>query len=175
MKNNFKINILRTILVVLLIGTFGIIFGFSSQDAKESSGVSKKVTEAITSGIKSIQEKPQNEKIKILSKIEHIIRKIAHFSIYTVVGILLMSLCKTFDIREINRLSVSLIIGVIYAASDEIHQCFTPGRGPHVTDVMIDTMGVLLGILLVMLVVKTYVKMTGKKDDKKLKKEIINN
>lgn len=176
MKNNMKINILRIILVILLIGTFGIIFGFSSQDAKQSSGVSKKVTEAITSGIKSIQEKPQNEKIKILSKIEHIIRKIAHFSIYTVVGILLMSLCKTFNIKEINRLSISLIIGVIYASSDEIHQCFTPGRGPQVTDVIIDTMGVLLGILLVMLVVKVYVNVTEKKkNDKKLQNEIIDN
>lgn len=156
MKNNIKINILRTILIILLIGTFSLIFGFSSQDAKKSSDISRKVTESITKPIKSIQEKSEAEKENILDKIESIVRKIAHFSIYTLVGFLLMSLFETYNLKEINRLSYSLILGVIYASSDEIHQCFTPGRGSQVTDVIIDTMGVLLGILLVMLVVKIY-------------------
>ena len=70
----------------------------------------------------------------------------------------------------------SLIIGVIYAISDEIHQCFTPGRGPLVTDVIIDTMGVLLGILLVVLVIKIYEKLIIKhKKQKDITKVEINN
>ena len=158
MKNNIKINILRIILIVLLIGTFGLIFGFSSQDAKESSGVSRKVTETITKGIKSIQEKPKDEKEKIISRIEHIIRKIAHFSIYAVVGALLMALFKTYKLKEINSISYSLILGTIYAISDEIHQCFIPGRGPQVTDVIIDSIGVLFGILLLIFVIKIFEK-----------------
>lgn len=158
MKNNIKINILRIILIVLLIGTFGLIFGFSSQDAKESSGVSRKVTETITKGIKSIQEKPKDEKERIISRIEHIIRKIAHFSIYAVVGALLMALFKTYKLKEINSISYSLILGTIYAISDEIHQCFIPGRGPQVTDVIIDSIGVLFGILLLIFVIKIFEK-----------------
>lgn len=158
MKNNIKINILRMILIVLLIGTFGLIFGFSSQDGKESSGVSRKVTETITKGIKSIQEKPKDEKEKIISRIEHIIRKIAHFSIYAVVGALLMALFKTYKLKEINSISYSLILGTIYAISDEIHQCFIPGRGPQVTDVIIDSIGVLFGILLLIFVIKIFEK-----------------
>ena len=165
MNNNIKINILRVILIILLIGTFSIIFGFSSQDSEKSSGISRKVTEIITNPIKSIQEKPQQEKEQILSRIESVVRKIAHFSIYTVVGFLLMSLFSTYKLEEMNRFSYSLIIGVVYASSDEIHQCFTPGRGPQITDVIIDTMGVLLGILLVMLVIKIYKKIVSK--DKK--------
>ncbi len=165
MNNNIKINILRVILIILLIGTFSIIFGFSSQDSEKSSGISRKVTEIITNPIKSIQEKPQQEKEQILSRIESVVRKIAHFSIYTVVGFLLMALFSTYKLEEMNRFSYSLIIGVIYASSDEIHQCFTPGRGPQITDVIIDTMGVLLGILLVILVIKIYKKIVSK--DKK--------
>lgn len=165
MNNNIKINILRVILIILLIGTFSIIFGFSSQDSEKSSGISRKVTEIITNPIKSIQEKPQQEKEQILSRIESVVRKIAHFSIYTVVGFLLMALFSTYKLEEMNRFSYSLIIGVVYASSDEIHQCFTPGRGPQITDVIIDTMGVLLGILLVMLVIKIYKKIVSK--DKK--------
>lgn len=160
MKN--KINILRIILIILLIGTFGLIFGFSNQNSKESSGISKKVTEVITKPIKSIQEKPEQEREIILERIESVVRKLAHFSIYTVVGLLLMALCTTYKLKEMNRISISLIIGVIYASLDEIHQCFTPGRGPQVTDVIIDTMGVLLGILLVMLVIKLYTKISIK-------------
>lgn len=68
-----------------------------------------------------------------------------------------MSLVSTYkQIKEMDRISISLIIGTIYAISDEIHQCFTPGRGPLVTDVIIDGMGVLLGIFLVMLFLKIW-------------------
>ena len=155
---NIKLNILRMMLILLLIGTFSIIFGFSSQDSEKSSSISRKVTEIITNPIKFIQEKPEQEKEKILDRIESVVRKIAHFSIYTVVGVLLMALFSTYKLKEINRISFSLILGIIYATSDEIHQAFTPGRGPLVTDVIIDSMGVLLGILLVMLVVKIYKK-----------------
>lgn len=125
-KINIKIIILRIFLVIMLLCTFGMIFGFSGQDAKKSSSVSRMVTEAITKNIKSIQEKPEKEKQSILSRIEKIIRKITHFSIYTIVGFLLMALLETFNIKEINRFATSLIIGVVYASSDEIHQCFTP-------------------------------------------------
>ena len=83
---------------------------------------------AITKNIKAIQEKPEKEKARIISRIEKVVRKLAHFSIYTVVGILLMFLFETFSMEEINRFSISLIIGVIYASSDEIHQCFTPRK-----------------------------------------------
>ena len=163
MKDNMKINILRIIFLILLIGTFSIIFGFSSQDAKKSSGVSRKITETITKPIKSIQEKPKLQKEQILDVVESIVRKLAHFSIYTLVGILLMALFKTYNLKEINRVYYSLILGIIYASSDEIHQAFTPGRGPLVTDVIIDTMGVLLGILLVILTVKVYTNYKEKK------------
>lgn len=80
--------IIRIILIILLIWTFSIIFGFSSQNAEESSGISKKITQILTNKIKSIQEKPFLEKEQILHRIESIIRKIAHFLIYTIVRII---------------------------------------------------------------------------------------
>ena len=151
-----KINILRVILIILLRGMFYIIFGFSSQDGEESSGISRKITEKITKNVKSIQEKPANEKEEIIYKIEKVIRKIAHFSIYTVVGILLMSLMSTYNLGNKKRTIISLVLGIIYASLDEFHQLFTPGRSAQITDVIIDSMGVMLGILLVMLVIKIY-------------------
>lgn len=36
------------------------------------------------------------------------------------------------------------VVALIYAASDEIHQSFVPGRGPSVYDVLIDGVGIAL-------------------------------
>lgn len=80
-----KIKILRVILIILLLCTFSVIFGFSSQDSKESSGISRRITIFLTQNIKFIQEKNDIEKGQILHRIESVIRKIAHFSIYTLV------------------------------------------------------------------------------------------
>ena len=46
------------------------------------------------------------------------------------------------------RILIVLMIGFAYAISDEIHQIFTPNRTPMVTDVFIDTSGVILGIVI---------------------------
>ena len=156
-----KKNILRIILILLLLGTFYIIFGFSSQDGEKSGSISKRITEKIATLIPQIQEKSKLEKENIMNTMERIIRKMAHFSIYTVVGLLLMSLISTYNIKEKNRLIITLTTGIIYASSDEIHQSFVPGRSPMITDVVIDTMGVILGILLIILgkkIIKKYRK-----------------
>ena len=122
--------IIRIILLILLFGTFFIIFGFSNQNGEESSGISRKVTVMITDKI------------------------LAHFSIYTIVGMLLMGFFSTYQIEEMGRIYISIVIGIIYATSDEIHQAFIPNRSAQLTDVMIDTMGVLLGICLILLILK---------------------
>lgn len=161
MENKMKKNILRIILILLLLGTFYIIFGFSSQDGEKSGSISRRITEKIATFIPQIQKENEIEKENIMNTMERIIRKMAHFSIYTAVGLLLMSLVSTYNIKEKNRLIITLITGIIYASSDEIHQSFVPGRSPMITDIVIDTMGVILGILLIILgkkIIKKYRK-----------------
>ena len=167
-----KINILRAILILMLLGTFYIIFGFSSQDAEESSSVSRQVTETVTKDIKKIQKLEPTEKEKVLSKIEHVIRKIAHFSLYTLVGILIMSLMSTYNIKQKTRYKSSLGTGIIYAISDEIHQSFTPGRSPMVGDVFIDTCGVIFGIILVRIGMGIITKIQNKNAKNKVESNI---
>ena len=153
-----KLNIIRGILITALIAIFVTIFGFSNQNSETSSGLSRKVTNFVVEIVPTIKNMPEAEKEKVVDRIESIVRKIAHYSIYTLVGILLMSLMSTYKLKELDRIAVSLIIGVIYASTDEIHQAFVPGRGPLVTDVILDSMGVLTGIFIVMLVLKIYGK-----------------
>lgn len=149
MEINTKTNIKRAILIILLILTFFQIFRFSNQNGEKSSGISRKITTAVTKNVKKIQELDKNKQEEVLGKIEKVIRKLAHFSIYMVVGILMMLLMSTYKIKQLDRIAISLITGILYASSDEIHQLFIPGRSAMITDVMIDTLGVFVGITLV--------------------------
>lgn len=158
-----KLNIIRGILIVLILCVFFVIFGFSNQNSQTSGGTSQKVTEAITKNIKKIQDLEQNERKIVIDKIENVIRKIAHYSIYTLLGLLLMGLMSTFKIKEMDKITVSLIIGVLYASTDEIHQAFVPGRGAQITDVILDSMGVLTGIFITMLVLEVFRRICRKK------------
>lgn len=151
-----KINIIRIVLSILILITFITIFRFSSQDGQTSSSLSKEVTENVTKRINKIQNLEEAQKKNVLNRIEKIIRKIAHFSLYTIVGILLMSLACTYEFTELKRGGISFLIGLMYACSDELHQFFISERSAQITDVMIDSMGVLFGILLVMLIYKIY-------------------
>ncbi len=146
-----NINIKRAILIILLILTFFQIFRFSNQNGEKSSGISRKITTAVTKNVKKIQELDKNKQEEVLGQIEKVIRKLAHFSIYMVVGILMMLLMNTYEIKKFDRIAISLITGIIYASSDEIHQLFIPGRSAMITDVIIDTLGVLVGCFWVFL------------------------
>ena len=156
-----KLNIIRGILIILLAGTFYIIFGFSSQNATQSSGISKKVSETIVEITN--KDKPTQEKNEIIKFLEPRIRKLAHFSIYTVVGFLLMTLCFTYKISINKKIIISLIFGFIYACSDELHQTFVVGRSGEARDVLIDTSGVFIGTLISYAFYKIYKKIQNKK------------
>ena len=117
-----KLNIVRGILILLLLGTFNIIFDFSAQDAPKSSSISTEVSKAIIN-IFNKNDSEENKTVKA-KKLEPVIRKLAHFSIYAFVGFLLMALVSTYNLTNKKRFIISLIIGFIYACSDEIHQIF---------------------------------------------------
>lgn len=154
-----KIHIIRTLLILLLLGTFFIIFGFSNQNGEESGSLSTNLTKLILKQIN--HDEAQNDE-QVIKKVEVVVRKLAHFSIYTLVGFLLMSLFSTYELQERKRILFTLIIGILYAISDEIHQAFVPERGPQITDVMIDSLGVTFGIIIVLTLLKTYYKIKKK-------------
>lgn len=161
MKNK-KINIIRIILIILLFITFARIFSFSNQNGVQSSGVSRKVTKILTNNIKKVQAMSKEEKEIFMNNAEKIIRKLAHFSIYTVVGFLMMALMSTYNAKTIIRVSISFGMGVIYAISDEIHQYFIPGRSGRAFDVIIDSFGVLTGICIIMIILYIITKIKKK-------------
>jgi VanZ family protein len=68
-----------------------------------------------------------------------ILRKGAHMTEYAVLAVLLA--------RALGREARVLALGVLYAASDELHQAFVRGRHASPIDVAIDTVGLLIGLL----------------------------
>ncbi len=155
MQNNIK-TIIRIILIIIIIFISGTIFSFSSQDSEKSSGVSGKIAEGIINTIPKYKNITRNEKDELIEKFQKPIRKTAHFSIYAALGLSIISLTFTYDIKNKKRILITLISGVLYAISDEIHQTFIPGRSGQVTDVLIDTMGIILSILIFMGINKIY-------------------
>ena len=60
---------------------------------------------------------------------------------------------KAYDKIMKKRMLISVIIGFLYAVSDEIHQSFIPNRSARIIDVFLDTLGVTNGILIVTIIV----------------------
>lgn len=143
--------IIRIITFMLIIAACITIFKFSSEDSGKSTGTSDFVIECIINSNPFTKDLDSAEKESIKENIKMPIRKLAHFSIYTVLGIATICHMSTYSIVRYKRIGCSLIIGMLYAISDEIHQLFVPGRSGQMTDVLIDTMGVLFGICVVLL------------------------
>lgn len=154
----FKKNLIfkRVLFLIMLVIAFYIIFIFSAQNGEDSGSLSEKVTRFIVEIISKIKTMDISRKVYYIQKLHPIVRKLAHFSIYTVVGFSIMGFMCTFEIRNIFKVIISFGVGVTYAISDEVHQYFIPGRGPSIIDVGIDSLGVLTGIfILVTLIVFT--------------------
>lgn len=115
----------------------GVIFYLSHQPASASSALSGGIVEWIL----RLFPFDLNEEI-----VHYFVRKSAHFTAYFVLGVLLMHAVRVK--RLIIGIGVSLFISVLYAASDEFHQTFIPGRSGEVRDVLIDSVGAFFGIII---------------------------
>jgi VanZ like family len=68
---------------------------------------------------------------------------VAHFGAYAILGLLL----GRGGVLSRLALAWPLLIGWAYAASDEIHQAFVPGRSPEAADWLADALGVAAGCI----------------------------
>lgn len=167
-----KATIFRIITMFFLVLTFISIFNFSNQDGQTSGGLSRKVARKIVDVFPYTKNLKEETKNKIVEKSQPIIRKGAHLSIYTLVGIFIMSYISTYKIHLKYKFLISILVGLIYASSDEIHQSFIPGRTASIIDVGIDTSGVLLGIILVLIIISVYKALTENNYKNKINKNL---
>jgi VanZ family protein len=122
-----------------------LIFLLSNQVAEESKELSQGITEKI---IQTVERVAPAAAEWDLERVNHFVRKNAHFFAYFVLGMLVWNALRVTGVRGLRRYGLALLICVLYAISDEIHQAFVPGRGPQVRDVFIDSAGTLSGFIL---------------------------
>ena len=82
-----------------------------------------------------------------LETIELLIRKAAHFSVYFVFAMLLTRvLDRRSGLSTKGQITWGIMLGGLYAISDELHQAFVPSRSPSAMDVLIDLIGLVFGL-----------------------------
>lgn len=164
----------RVILLVCIFIIFGVIFKFSSENSTKSTSTSGTVIDAIVDTHPATKKLSENQKSVVKTSLKTPVRKMAHFTIYTILGVFLMCFANTYDTNILKKVCISLMVGALYACSDEFHQLFVTGRSAEITDVLIDTTGAFVGILLVIFQTKLVksIKMFIKKplENKKINK-----
>jgi len=89
-----------------------------------------------------------------LEILHHIIRKCAHFTEYFILSLLIFRSIRAGEKGWHLRWALTTVLIVAgYAAIDEFHQSFVPGRQAAVTDVLIDASGGISAQLVASLVV----------------------
>lgn len=117
-----------------------VIFLFSAQEAADSSRLSGGFLEMFS-------------RLPIIGDLDPdlahlLIRKGAHFFIYAVLGVLTVRALAKNGVDGIKAWLLALLICVLYAVSDEVHQLFIPGRSGQAADAALDGLGSLTGIFL---------------------------
>jgi VanZ family protein len=115
-----------------------VIFKFSSEDHSQSAARSDAVIQFVASKGFEVTSSAQTFET----------RKLAHFSLYFVLGFLVYNVARTKAWGRGLMVKLSVPFCALYAASDEFHQMFVPGRSPELRDVLIDTTAACLGLLL---------------------------
>ena len=135
----------KIVKIILIVIWMIVVFNFSNQGGNESSRTSSKVTKIVLDIVTKDKEEPNKQ---TMEKIEKVVRKGAHYTIYTIGGFLIMNYTYSMEKTKKQKILESLLFGSFYAVIDEIHQYFVPGRRARLFDVGIDTLGVLTGILI---------------------------
>lgn len=141
---NNKKRIFYGILVILWMI---LVFSFSSQNGDESQSTSDIITDRIVEVITKINTNVEYENTR--DCISFIIRKLAHFSIYFIGGVLIFNFMNTFSMKLKYTILLSIIFGVLYAISDEFHQLFIAERSAQVRDILIDSSGIIIATFLI--------------------------
>lgn len=158
--------LLVTLVASVLLGMlYSLIFHFSAQDGGESGSLSGMISEKCVECADWLSGSGWNEaeKAEMTEELEYPLRKLAHFSEYACMGILVYMLLSQW-VAQGRLLYLLTVLWVFLSASgDEFHQYFVPGRCASFTDVLIDTGGGIFGMLFCAAVCALYRKHRLKK------------
>ena len=155
MKSKTKI-FLRPLLSILPMITVMVgIFLFSGQQGEASAGVSNGVGEWLL-GILGIEIPPGMSASDVPILFGLTIRKLAHIFLYFLLGGTSFLFAATLPVKTAAKAKpavsggIALVVSLLYACLDEVHQSFVPGRAAQLQDVGADAIGFVLAIALCM-------------------------
>ena len=111
----------------------------SGQTAEVSGGASKGIAYWLLTYFPGVHTEAT------VSLLDHLLRKTAHFSLYFILGCSLTGCYRRQ--KRVPYVFAVLLTGAVLAGLDEFHQIFVDGRGPSISDVVLDTCGVAAGCL----------------------------
>lgn len=161
---------IKKINLILIIIWMIAVFSFSNQTSTKSSGLSGRLTNRIVEFLHITEGCTEKDAKIVTSNIEHIIRKIAHYSIYALGGFLIYLELTLYKIPFKFRVIFTQLLGSAYACTDEIHQLFISGRSGEIRDIIIDSCGIFAGIISGMIVLIIIEKIIRIRNVKKAEK-----
>ena len=123
-----------------------VIFGFSAKTAVESSKSSNVIVEVLMD--ERFPWAGTENDASVRETLSFLVRKCAHMSEYALLSLAALYWLSSFPLPYRRRFVAAAAISAAYAASDEFHQRFVPGRSGEVRDVLIDAAGAVLGLLM---------------------------
>ena len=132
----------RVLFTLALAGCIWFIFSNSMAVADVSSVSSGRVLQLLQAVLRRLGMPGLAQRLTM-----HLVRKLAHFCEYLLEGFLLMLCMRVYSRRPLRHITVPMLAGVLTALTDETIQLFSEGRSSQVTDVWLDSAGVLAGIL----------------------------
>ncbi len=154
------------IFLILTILWAAVIYGFSSNNAAESSEQSGRITDLVLRiFVPNYDDLTLSEQSSLHWKCESVLRKAAHFSVFALLGVLsyyCVGSIKYLPSGLFAQVAVSLPFCIVFAISDEIHQKFVEGRACRIFDVGIDSLGAAFGTALAILLSLWYKRFINK-------------
>ena len=135
----------RVVFTLALAGCIWFIFSNSMAVAQVSSASSGRVLTLLQVALRRLGHPALAQRLTM-----HFVRKLAHFCEYLLEGFLLMLCMRVYSRHPLRHITVPMLGGVLTALTDETIQLYSPGRSSQVTDVWLDSVGVLAGILAVL-------------------------
>ncbi|MBP3610930.1 MAG: VanZ family protein [Lachnospiraceae bacterium] len=152
-NNSAKTILLKLLSFVPSLALLFLIFGFSSQDGESSGSLSFRISLFLVELFAPILPTALSEDM-LYERAEFIhlfVRKAAHMMEYFLLALSLqLPLASCFSHRTgwRTRLGTGFLLTVCFAALDEYHQTFVPGRSGNLTDIGIDSIGAIAASLL---------------------------
>lgn len=131
---------------IVVLAFLVLIYIFSNQNGIISNGISREITYRMETGIESILGINSQTGLPIKLDYNYIFRKVIHFVEYFVLAFIIFKALMISGIKGKNLIRYTLILCIMFAAIDEFHQMFIPGRSPRIYDVIIDSFGSFCGL-----------------------------